>query len=224
MHLAHLGPGGGAIGATGSTGRTGPLVFGPTGPTGPIGYIDPIWMIKLKYVVRFNKPVNIIELLGHIIETTKDRGLCMYLFKYVLECNKTDVSDTVSILIWNKRDNESKIMPQLWKDNITDEMIETLYAKRANKEYTDEFIARLNAAPCEILNTIIAIIKNWGLDEVAIKDAMTPAAVAAMLSAASDSDDSEDSDTDMLDKLEAFAAECDKKTFPMVSHGWEISW
>jgi hypothetical protein len=200
--------------------QTNAMVMGPTGPTGSSQ--EPYEKIKFKYIIRFNKPVNIVELFGHIIETTKDREMARGLFTQAIHYNAADISDTiifVSCSYWGHN----------WIPNIYIHILNTLNGisfkdlaeKRDDKEYIAGVIAQLNSSRSDIIDTIVEVTKNWGLDEGAIKDAMAPAAVAAMLAASeSESDDGDD----MLDKLEAFAAECDKKTSPMVSHGWEIDW
>ena len=194
--------------------------IGPTYPTGPIGPTgccgSPEAFTQLKYIVKFNKPINIIELFGHIISTTKNRGIGTLLFTNSLKENNDDITDTVAILCLKSGFsglNDSDIKCTY---NITSHTFSDLYKQKDNKEYIAGLMKKLNTTPCVFIDTVLEIIKNWGLDEESIMATMSPTAIAAMLSAGDNSDD------DMLNRLESYANECDRKTALIVNHGWEF--
>jgi hypothetical protein len=191
---------------------------------------------KLRYVVKFQKPVNVIDLYGRICSATKNRKVVELLHKlwfdeYAAKItyvgNRDDaMADTLIFAnicfintIWGF---DYRQHAELF--DIVTEVDELMNDADKDCEVIDAHLLHINERKIGLLDTIMGAVRAFAdeqIDEGAVKEAMAPAAVAAMLATSESESDTDDSD-DMLDRLEAFAAECDKKLSPIVSCGWVI--
>lgn len=188
---------------------------------------------KLQYIVKFRKPINVIDLFGCICSATKRRDVLMLLNNLWFQNNGFDT--TINYIDAERTMADTLIFTNIyitnagyvWVDNNHTELFDIVQevAELKRDIAKDDLVAahlwRINVRKIGLLDTIMEAVRTFAgeyIDEDTAKEAMAPANVAAMLAAASDSD----SDTDMLDKLEAFAAECDHKLSPIVSCEWVL--
>lgn len=194
---------------------------------------------KLRYVVQFRKPVNVIDLYGRICSATKNRDLLVILHHLWIgfdSCITYADKETAGDDNMADRLIFASIGINGWYDNINQTKMydiagefEELEKEIGAADKVAVCLERLNGRKIPLLDAVMDVVRAFAaeyIDESAVKNAMSPEAVAAALAAAaaveSESSEDGDSDDDMLDRLEAFAAKCDNDVSPIVSCGWII--
>jgi len=182
----------------------------------------------IKYVMRFKHPVNSMEIFGYISSVIKERWVIQGLYEKCVQLGRDSQSNKISDIILFELKQRSHYSADELIDVLKmlsiertqyDELFKNLH--RPDHEYVVEFIKRLNSMKFPLLEKAADVINAniyQHMNEDIAKEAMSPAAVAALLNNTDDTDDD-----DMLNRLEAFAAEVDQKLSPVINCEWIIN-